>query len=194
MQAVHPVHRHRRRLTPPVLAGLGALLLVATLACRPSAGPAPAVPVITPTPAPTVAVAVTTPTPAATPVASPAAGTTPETGATPVAATPAPVVVSGNLRISSPAPGDRVGPEVVVQGEARAYEALVDLAVLDTTGRVIVQQRASASAGAPEWGTFAARLTLPAGTSGALRVRIATLNARDGGLQDQLLVDVVAGP
>ena len=106
-----------------------------------------AIVVTTPTPTPVVA---TTPPPTTTPTASPTPSPTPTP--TPV---PTPLLSArGGILVKEPLAHSRVRSPLTISGEARVFEAALIWQVTDTAGRVLASGFTTASAGAPERGTF----------------------------------------
>lgn len=140
----------------------------------------------TPAPATGAKPAKTLPTPTPQParpaqVTPPPASPTPATGA--------------NITFTAPVAGAKVTSPVRVSGRARVYEAHVELAVKDASGKVIGKGSALATAGAPEWGSFDGQITFEAPRSEQQGVVEAfSISARDGSVQDLVSVKVTLLP
>ncbi len=64
------------------------------------------------------------------------------------------VVWEPAIWVTSPQPGDTIQSPVKVSGTARVFEATVNLRVLDANGNKLTETFTTATAGAPERGTF----------------------------------------
>lgn len=73
--------------------------------------------------------------------------------------------------VEQPAVGDAVDSPLTVRGSAMVFEATLVLELSDADGALLAKRTVTASAGAPERGTFTARLSFkrPAGTLVVLR-------------------------
>ncbi len=115
--------------------GVAAALIVAC-AAPPSTGSAGAAPAATA--AGTQAAATASPTPSAAP--------TPR---------PTPLVSSkGTITVSEPATGDQLASPVMISGEATVFEATLLYRVITSSGKVLAEGQTTATAGAPQKGTF----------------------------------------
>lgn len=104
----------------------------------------------------------------------------------------APLPSSANIVVFQPLPGSKIVSGSPLSGAARAFEAVVDYQVRDTSGRIITAEKAvTASEGAPAFGRFETTIALdqsPPTTTGMLMVY--TRSARDGSIQDLVEVPV----
>lgn len=90
--------------------------------------------------------AAASPTAAAT--AAPAASPSPTPRPSPL------VSAKGFITVNEPASGEAINGGVTISGEATVFEANVLYRVLTATGKVLAQGHTTASAGAPQKGTF----------------------------------------
>jgi hypothetical protein len=173
------------------------LLCLAVAACQ----PAPTLPVSPPAAAPAVA-ATASPVPAtSTPVALPPTSTapapSPTVAPTTVAATPtattraaARPTPTSNVIVDAPTAGQEITSPVRVSGQARAFEAMLDVELIVddvSLGRLPVH----ASVGAPEWGEYSADLSFESpATPIDATLRAFTLSAKDGSVRDLVEVPV----
>ncbi len=121
---------------------------------------------------------------------------TPAGGGGGALATPAPpltpaVVVGGDIEVSAPRPGEEARSPVRVRGRARVFEGNVQIQVRNSRGVVIGNGYASASAGAPEWGTFNAAImyNLNGGTQAGV-VEVFSTDPKDGRVANLVSVPV----
>jgi len=164
-------------------------LVVGLVSCM--AAPLPTTPTVRPKTTPTATpkpaqatptrTAVASPTPLATPTATPSPGPTP----TPTA----------SIVVNTPAPNDRISRTVHISGVARVFEGQVVFAIKDTQGKVLAQGTTLASAGAPQWGIFAADLAFePPANQQSGTLEVFTRSPRDGSVIDLVIVPVVLLP
>jgi len=103
-----------------------------------------------------------------------------------------PLPSSTNIVVFQPLPGSRIASGQTLSGAARAFEANVLYQARDSTGRIVVRERAvTASEGAPAFGRFEAALNFdqrPASQTGT--VLVYTRSPRDGSIQDLVEVPV----
>lgn len=107
--------------------------------------------------------------------------------------TPLPtVVVGGAIEVSLPRPGGEVRSPVRVEGRARVFEGNVQVQLRNSRGMIIGNGFATASAGAPEWGTFNASVayTLAGGTQGGT-LEVFSTSPRDGRVENSVSIPVV---
>lgn len=157
------------------VAGVGLSIVMVAAACGapPSVGSgATAAP--TPTTAPTVAVAAS-PTPLASPTPRP----------TPL------VSDKGTIVVKEPAKGMQLTSPVTISGEASVFEATLLYRIVTTGGSVLAQGMTTASAGAPQKGTFKVEVAFEApyyAESGF--VEVFERSPKDGSISDIVRVPV----
>ncbi|MCP4805337.1 MAG: hypothetical protein GY913_00665 [Proteobacteria bacterium] len=96
-----------------------------------------------------------------------------------------------NIVITAPAVGHAVTPgPLMVSGTAIAWEARLTVQ-LSQGDEVLDSQGVSASAAAPARGDWSVDLTVPEERSGRFKVRAFTHSAKDGTMQDVVVVDLV---
>ena len=150
-------------------------------------------PVATPTPKPT---ATSTPRPAqptstSTAVASPTPLPTPTATSTP-SPTPTPTVP---IVVNIPASREKISSPVRISGGARVFEGQLAFAIKDAQGKVLAEGSVLASAGAPEWGTFAADVSFKApALEQAGTVEVFTRSPKDGSVQNLVIIPVILLP
>lgn len=85
------------------------------------------------------------------------------------------------IRVVYPSEGSQVkaGDQVLVLGVARVFEATLQVRVRDGAGKAVAQTYTMTTAGAPEWGVYAAMLPAPA-APGEFTVEAYELSAMDG--------------
>jgi immunoglobulin-like protein involved in spore germination len=134
-------------------------------------------PTRTPSPTPTIA----TPSPLPTPTPSPA---------------PTPLVSSrGSIVVKMPLANSRVNSPLTISGDASVFEAALQWQVTDTAGRVLAKGFATASAGAPERGTFSITATYADPTSEVIGfAEVYTVSPRDGTIDEIVRVPLVLSP
>lgn len=121
---------------------------------------------------------------------------TPASGGGGALATPVPpltpaVVVGGDIEVAAPRPGEEVRSPVRVRGRARVFEGNVQIQVRNSRGMVIGNGYGTASAGAPEWGTFNAAIMyhLNGGTQAGV-VEVFSTDPKDGRVANLVSVPV----
>lgn len=104
-----------------------------------------------------------------------------------------PLPTSRNIAVWLPLPGAKVVSGQRVQGQARAFEAVLHHELRDANGVIVSKERfTTADAGAPEYGNFKSTLPfdkLPTASTGELRVF--TRSAKDGSIQDLVKIKVI---
>ena len=92
--------------------------------------------------------------------------------------------------VTSPQPGDKITSPVKVTGTARVFEATVNLRVLDQQGHELAETFTTATAGAPERGTFEATIDFPKPSSAQGYVEVFWYSPKDGSELDKVRVPV----
>ena len=98
---------------------------------------------------------------------------------------------SGNIRVYEPDANDTVSLPLVIEGEARVFEAAYNYRLLDEDGTVLVARYGTAEAeDTGEFGTFSVRASYPEpqGETGTLEVF--ALSAKDGSEIDMVSIPV----
>lgn len=98
----------------------------------------------------------------------------------------------GAITVRAPLAGARVTSPLTIAGDASVFEANLQWRIVDAGGRALVEGIATASAGAPERGTFSVTATFTppsADTSGV--VEVYTRSPKDGQIDDIVRVPVV---
>jgi len=134
-------------------------------------------------------IVVNNPTPSRSPSASPLPTPTP----TPV---PTPLVSSrGSIVVKQPLANSRVHSPLTIAGDASVFEANLSWQVTDTAGRVLAKGFTTASAGAPERGTFSVVATYADPSSEAIAfAEVYTVSPRDGNIDEIVRVPIVLAP
>lgn len=98
---------------------------------------------------------------------------------------------SGNVIVTEPRPNDSVSSPVTLRGTARVFEAALSARAVSSSGTELGIAHFTTNAGAPEFGSFDARLTFrrPAGVSSGF-VEVFTHSAKDGSVQDLVRIPV----
>ena len=107
--------------------------------------------------------------------------------------TPLPtVVVGGAIEVALPRPGAEVKSPVRVEGRARVFEGNVQVQLRNSRGMIIGNGFATASAGAPEWGTFNTSVSyaLTGGSQGGM-LEVFSTSPRDGRVENSVSIPVV---
>ena len=132
------------------------------------------------------------PTPPATPTIRPPDTPTPRpTGSASATGSGLPTATpTRNIVVNAPTAGQTVRSPIRIAGVARVFEASVAYEV--TSGaQTLAGGFTTASAGAPEWGTFAVDVVVPPGTlATSATVRVFSRSMRDGSVQDLVEVPV----
>ncbi len=146
-------------------------------------------PAVQPPTASSPAVATATPAAAGTPPASPSATARPPTAT--VAPSPSPSGSPGVITVARPAAGDEVRSPARVQGTASVFEAAIQANVRNARGEVVGTVNGTASAGAPERGTY--DLSIPFKVEGRQNgaVEVFSRSPRDGSIINLVSVPVV---
>jgi hypothetical protein len=140
-------------------------------------------------------IVVTTPTP--TPVrttAPPTASPSPTPSPTPTP-TPAPTPLlsaRGGILVKEPLANSRVRSPLTISGEASVFEAALIWQVTDTAGRVLASGFTTATAGAPEKGTFTITATYADPSSDIIGfAEVYTRSPRDGTIDEIVRVPLI---
>jgi hypothetical protein len=158
----------------------GALLLAAVLLS--SACVDNRVVVTTPTPTPVRTTA--TPTATASPTPSPTPTPTP---------VPTPLLSArGGILVKEPLANSKVRSPLSITGEASVFEAALVWQVTDTAGRVLASGITTASAGAPQKGTFSITATYQDPASDIIGfAEVYTRSAKDGSIDEIVRVPLI---
>lgn len=136
--------------------------------------------------------------PTARPSAVPSAGPLSTPSPTPTASpspAPSPLVSSGgNLAVERPLTGARVTTPIAVAGRARVFEAAVAWRLVDAAGRELAKDFATASLGAPEFGTYAFPISFRVMSETSAFVEVFSRSPRDGNVMDLVRVPVTLLP
>ena len=139
-------------------------------------------------------IVVTTPTPTpvrttAPPTASPSPTPSPTPTPTPV---PTPLLSArGGILVKEPLANSRVRSPLTINGEASVFEAALIWQVTDTAGRVLASGFTTATAGAPEKGTFTITVTYVDLSSDIIGfAEVYTRSPRDGTIDEIVRVSL----
>lgn len=103
-----------------------------------------------------------------------------------------PLATSQNIVVWTPLPGTRVVSGQRVEGQGRAFEAVLNHELRDSNGVIVSNERFTlADAGGPEYGNFISTLPFdrtPTASTGELHVF--TRSANDGSIQDLVKIKV----
>ena len=140
-------------------------------------------------------IVVTTPTPTpvrttAPPTASPSPTPSPTPTPTPV---PTPLLSArGGILVKEPLANSRVRSPLTINGEASVFEAALIWQVTDTAGRVLASGFTTATAGAPEKGTFTITATYADPPSDIIGfAEVYTRSPRDGTIDEIVRVPLI---
>lgn len=148
---------------------LGLALLAVSAACMDASSVRTPTPTTQRTPTPTSSM----PTPAASPTSLPS-----DSGP--------------DITVTSPAPQQRITSPLRISGMARVFEGAVEAAIKDASGKTLGVGFASASRGAPEWGSYEMRVSFTQPASEAPgKVEVFNRSARDGSIEVLVAVPVV---
>lgn len=141
-------------------------------------------------------IVVNNPTPSRTSSPSPSAATPsppPTPTPTPV---PTPLVSSrGSIVVKLPLANSHVHSPLTISGDASVFEANLSWQVTDTAGRVMAKGFTTASAGAPERGTFSITATYAEPSSEVIAfAEVYTVSPRDGNIDEIVRVPIVLSP
>jgi immunoglobulin-like protein involved in spore germination len=141
-------------------------------------------------------IVVNNPTPSRTPSPSPSVPTPsppPTPTPTPV---PTPLVSSrGSIVVKQPLANSHVHSPLTISGDASVFEANLSWEVTDTAGRVLAKGFTTASAGAPERGTFSITATYAEPSSEVIAfAEVYTVSPRDGNIDEIVRVPIVLAP
>ncbi len=124
-----------------------------------------------------------------------ATATAASASATPVAsptARPTPLVSSkGTITVNEPATGEQLASPVTISGEAMVFEATLLYRVVTASGKVLAEGQTTATAGAPQKGTFKVSVPFEApyyGEPGS--VEVFERSPKDGTISDIARVPV----
>ncbi len=120
------------------------------------------------------------------PANSPAPLVTPSAAGTPVG--------NDNLKVARPTVRQEVKSPISVQGQARVFEANVQIALKDKGGQTLASSFTTASKGAPDWGDYKADLPFRVTVQQEATLEVFALNARDGSPQFVVAVPVTLLP
>ena len=140
-------------------------------------------------------IVVTTPTPTpvrttAAPTASPSPTPSPTPTPTPV---PTPLLSArGGILVKEPLASTRVRSPLTISGEASVFEAALIWQVTDTAGRVLASGFTTATAGAPQKGTFTIIATYADPPSDIIGfAEVYTRSPRDGEIDEIVRVPLI---
>ena len=140
-------------------------------------------------------IVVTTPTPTpvrttATSTASPSPTPSPTPTPTPV---PTPLLSArGGILVKEPLASTKVRSPLTISGDASVYEAALIWQVTDTAGRVLASGITTATAGAPEKGTFSITATYADPPSDIIGfAEVYTRSPRDGEIDEIVRVPLI---
>jgi hypothetical protein len=140
-------------------------------------------------------IVVTTPTPTpvrptATPTTTPSPTPSPTPTPTPV---PTPLLSArGGILVKEPLANTRVRSPLTITGEASVFEAALVWQVTDTAGRVLASGITTATAGAPQKGTFSITATYADPPSDIIGfAEVYTRSPRDGTIDEIVRVPVI---
>lgn len=127
-----------------------------------------------------------------TPTVEPTATQVPPTPTSrPIQPSPTPTP-EPNIVLTAPAAGASVASPFRVTGRARVFEAALMVALYDGQDRELFRKPVMASAGGPEWGTFAVELTFPMPErQGPGHIEALSHSPRDGSVINRTVVPVV---
>lgn len=98
------------------------------------------------------------------------------------------------ILVESPAWGDTVPATFTASGMSNTFEATHQLWVLAPSGTTLFDQHVTATSGTGTRGTWSQQVTLPAGTSGPVTLRVFEYSAKDGSPINQVEIPLtVAG-
>jgi hypothetical protein len=142
-------------------------------------------------------IVVTTPTPTpvrptATPTTTPSPSPTPSPTPTPTPV-PTPLLSArGGILVKEPLANTRVRSPLTITGEASVFEAALVWQVTDTAGRVLASGITTATAGAPQKGTFSITATYADPPSDIIGfAEVYTRSPRDGTIDEIVRVPVI---
>lgn len=84
------------------------------------------------------------------------------------------------ILVESPRPGEEVGTQIRVTGTSNTFEAALSWEVRDSSGKVIREGFATATAGTGTWGTFAFDVDLSGTDTGPITLVVFEVSAKDG--------------
>jgi immunoglobulin-like protein involved in spore germination len=136
---------------------------------------------------PTPGAAATTPSPA---TASPSPTPSPTATPTPV---PTPLLSArGGILVKEPLANRKVRSPLTISGDASVYEAALVWQVTDTAGRVLASGFTTATAGAPEKGTFSITATFQDPPSDIIGfAEVFTRSPKDGEIDEIVRVPLI---
>jgi hypothetical protein len=142
-------------------------------------------------------IVVTTPTPTpvrttATPTATASLSPTPSPTPTPTPV-PTPLLSArGGILVKEPLANTKVRSPLTISGEASVFEAALVWQVTDTAGRVLASGITTATAGAPEKGTFSITATFQDPASDIIGfAEVFTRSPRDGEIDEIVRVPLI---
>ena len=138
-------------------------------------------------------IVVNNPTPSRTPSPTPTVATpspSPSPSPTPL---PTPLVSSrGSIVVKQPLANSHVHSPLTIAGEASVFEANLSWQVTDTAGRVLAKGFTTASAGAPQRGTFSIVATYAEPSSELIAfAEVYSVSPRDGSIDEIVRVPIV---
>jgi hypothetical protein len=138
-------------------------------------------------------IVVNNPTPSRTPSPTPTVATpspSPSPSPTPM---PTPLVSSrGSIVVKQPLANSHVRSPLTIAGEASVFEANLSWQVTDTAGRVLAKGFTTASAGAPQRGTFSIVATYAEPSSELIAfAEVYSVSPRDGSIDEIVRVPIL---
>lgn len=97
---------------------------------------------------------------------------------------------SGNIIVNYPWLGDKIGSPLEIQGQAIAFEAVVNIRIKDSAGHTLADTTVKTASGT-ERSVFKEKISFEATTSKDGVVEVFTTSAKDGSEQDKVSIPVV---
>ena len=100
------------------------------------------------------------------------------------------VVYEPAIWVTSPLPQESITSPVKISGSARVFEATVNIRIKDAEGKILLEDFATASEGAPARGTFAKEITFKTPDTDEGQIEVFWASMEDGSEQDQVIIPV----
>ncbi len=99
---------------------------------------------------------------------------------------------SGNIKVISPKPEEKIYSPLLVKGEARVFENVFHIRLKNSNGEILVEKNGSTNAQeVGEFGSFGELILFDENISGKGVLEVYSTSAKDGSEQDMVLIPII---